>query len=65
MIDDDHINRVWVRIEYRRIKEQFIMDEKLMQRQKVLPLFNEAHELSSIFISTRRTAQRNKSNMKT
>jgi len=39
---------------------EFIMDEKLMQRKKVLPLFNEAHELSSIFISTRRTAQRRK-----
>jgi four helix bundle protein len=43
---------------------EFIIDEKLMQRKKVLPLFNEAHELSSIFISTRRTAQRRKSNIK-
>jgi four helix bundle protein len=43
---------------------EFIIDEKLMQREKVLPLFNEAHELSSIFISTRRTAQK-KSNKKT
>jgi four helix bundle protein len=43
---------------------EFIIDEKLMQRKKVLPLFNEAHELSSIFISTRRTAQRRKSNLK-
>jgi len=39
---------------------EFIMDEKLMQRKKVLPLFNEAHELSSIFVSTRRTAQKRK-----
>ena len=36
----------------------FVMDEKLMKREKVLPLFNEAHELSSIFIATRKTAQK-------
>ena len=39
---------------------EFVMDEKLMERKKVLPLFNEAHELSSIFITTRRTAQKRK-----
>ena len=39
---------------------EFIMDEKLMERKMVLPLFNEAHELSSIFITTRRTAQMKK-----
>jgi four helix bundle protein len=43
---------------------EFIMDEKLIQRRKVLPLFKEAHELSSIFITTRRTAQGRKSNKK-
>lgn len=43
---------------------EFIMDEKLMERKKVLPLFNEAHELSSIFITTRKTAQRRKSKNK-
>lgn len=43
---------------------EFIMDEKLMQRKKILPLFNEAHELSSIFITTRRTAQSRKSSKK-
>lgn len=43
---------------------EFIMDEKLMERKKVLPLFNEAHELSSIFIITRKTAQRKKSKNK-
>lgn len=37
---------------------EFIMDEKLMTRKNILPLFNEAHELSSIFITTRKTAQR-------
>ncbi len=39
---------------------EFIMDEKLLERKKVLPLFNEAHELSSIFITTRKTAQKRK-----
>ena len=43
---------------------EFIMDEKLIQSRKVLPLFNEAHELSSIFITTRRTAQSRKSKKK-
>jgi len=43
---------------------EFIIDEKLMVRKKVLPLFKEAHELSSIFITTRKTAQRKKGNMK-
>ena len=28
---------------------EFIMDEKLMKKEKVLPLYTEAHELSSIF----------------
>ena len=37
---------------------EFIMDEKLMKREKVLPLFTEAHELASIFIITRKTAQK-------
>ncbi len=32
-----------------------------MQQKRVLPLFNEAHELTSIFITTRKTAQENKS----
>lgn len=36
---------------------EFIMDENLLPRQKVLPLCNEAHELTSIFIVTRKTAQ--------
>ena len=43
---------------------EFIMDEKMIQSRKVLSLFNEAHELSSIFITTRRTAQSRKSNKK-
>lgn len=39
---------------------EFIMDEKLIPGERVLPLFNEAHELTSIFIATRKTAQRRK-----
>lgn len=38
---------------------EFIMDEKLMKKEKVLPLLSEAHELASIFIVTRKTAQKN------
>jgi len=36
---------------------EFIIDERLLQREKVLSLLNEAHELTSIFIVSRRTAQ--------
>ena len=39
---------------------EFVIDEKLMQRNRGLPLFNEAHELTSIFITTRKTAQKRK-----
>lgn len=39
---------------------EFIMDEKLMKRERILHLFNEAHELTSIFFVTRKTAQRKK-----
>ena len=39
---------------------EFVIDEKLMQKSRVLPLFNEAHELTSIFITTRKTAQKRK-----
>ncbi len=39
---------------------EFIVDEKLIEKKKVLPLLNEAHELSSIFITTRKTSQRKK-----
>ena len=41
---------------------EFIMEEKMMKKEMVLPLFNEAYELSSIFITTRRTAQMKKNN---
>ena len=36
---------------------EFIMDEKLIPKKRVLPLHKEAHELASIFITTRKTAQ--------
>jgi four helix bundle protein len=36
---------------------EFLMDENLMDRGMVQSLFNEAHELSSIFVVTRKTAQ--------
>ena len=38
---------------------EFIVDEKLLPREKVLPMQKEAHELASIFITSRKTAQRN------
>ncbi len=37
---------------------EFVIEEKLMQKKRVLPLFNEAHELTSIFITTRKAAQK-------
>jgi hypothetical protein len=39
---------------------EFIIDEKLMKRELVEPLFNEANELTSIFISSRKTIQTGK-----
>jgi len=38
---------------------EFIIDEKLLVSQEVMRLKNEAYELASIFISSRRTAQKN------
>jgi hypothetical protein len=35
------------------------MDAKELKK-RVLPLFNEAHELTSIFVSTRKTVQKRK-----
>ena len=37
---------------------EFIIDENLMSRNQVFPLLTEAHELTSIFITTRKTAQK-------
>ena len=39
---------------------EFIMDENLLESNRVQPLLNEAHELTSIFIATRKTAQNRK-----
>jgi four helix bundle protein len=38
---------------------EFIIDEKLLPEERVLSLKNEAHELTSIFVTSRRTAQKN------
>ena len=37
---------------------EFIIDEGLLEKDKVFSLLNEAHQLTSIFIASRRTAQR-------
>ena len=37
---------------------QFIIDERLLEKDRVFSLLNEAHELASIFIVSRRTAQK-------
>jgi len=37
----------------------FIIDERLLPKEKLVPLQMEAHELASIFITSRKTAQRN------
>jgi four helix bundle protein len=37
---------------------EFIIDENLMSRNQVFPVLNEAHELTSVFIKTRKTAQK-------
>ncbi|MBO6621201.1 MAG: four helix bundle protein [Balneola sp.] len=39
---------------------EFIIDEKLIDTKLVEPLKNEAYELASIFISSRKTAQQRK-----
>jgi len=37
---------------------EFIMDESLLPKEKVVSLKQEAHELASIFITSRKTAQK-------
>jgi four helix bundle protein len=39
---------------------EFIIDEKLLSKSQVSLLMTEAHELTSIFIATRKTAQKRK-----
>ncbi len=36
----------------------FIIEERLLEKDEVFPLLNEAHELTSIFVVSRRTAQK-------
>ncbi len=38
---------------------EFIIDERLLGKERVLPLLREASELTSIFISSRKTARGN------
>ena len=38
---------------------EMIIDENLLKKTKVLPLFNEAKELTAIFVSSRKTARKN------
>lgn len=38
---------------------EFIIDENLLKQEEVDPLKKEAHELASIFITSRKTAKRN------
>ena len=40
---------------------EFIIDERLLGKERVLPLLREAGELTSIFISSRKTARDNMS----
>jgi len=39
---------------------EFIIDEKLLKKELVKPLLKEAEELTAIFISSRKTAKREK-----
>jgi four helix bundle protein len=39
---------------------ELIIDEELVKKELVLSLLKEAHELSSIFIASRKTAQKNR-----
>jgi four helix bundle protein len=39
---------------------EFLMDEKIIEKDKVQPLLKEAKELTSIFISSRKTAEKTK-----
>jgi four helix bundle protein len=39
---------------------EFIIDEKLLRKTRVGPLLNEAKELTSIFVSARKTIKNNK-----
>ena len=38
---------------------EFVIDEKLLDEKKIIPLLEEARELTAIFISSRKTARKN------
>lgn len=38
---------------------EFISDEQLLPKEKILPLFTESSELTSIFVASRKTVQAN------
>ena len=38
---------------------EFIIDEELMEKERVFSLFVEANELTAIFVASRKTAQKN------
>jgi four helix bundle protein len=38
---------------------EFIVDENLLSKEKVTPLFTESEELTAIFFSSRKTARKN------
>jgi len=39
---------------------EFIIDEQLLKKAKVVPLLGEAHELTAIFVASQNTARKNK-----
>jgi four helix bundle protein len=41
---------------------EFIIDENLIKKERVQPLFIEAQELTAIFVKSRITAEKNKKN---
>ena len=43
---------------------EFIIDENFLKKELTLPLLNEAKELTAIFVSSRKTAQKNLKNNK-
>src|SRR4030042_5090497 len=43
---------------------EFIIDEKLIKSDRILPLLEEAKELTSVFVSARKTSRLKKANSK-
>jgi len=38
---------------------EFVIDEQLLKKQRIMPLLQEANELAAIFVSSRKTARKN------